>query len=382
MHAHPGQARNALLAGLLVTAAFVVVEAVAGFLTNSLALVSDAGHMLADSGGLVLALGAATLARRPASGRHTYGLARFEVLVVPLHVVILMGIAGYIVFESISHLRHTPEVATTPVMLVGAAGLAVNLAVVRLLHSHGSHNLNVRAATLEASVDAIGSVAVIVSAGIIALGGWQGIDAIARLARIDPHACGLGFLAAADWHHDPLGQQLDYFRRHMDWAASLNRPYPHLQRAWAWLHAHRPAPAPGGLCWGDAKLGNCVFRNGRLVAMLDWEGCHLGSPVMDLAWWITIDRCLSEGYGVPRLPGLPGREASVARWEAASGLPATDLAYYEVFSAFKLASIMARIGTLFQQRGLLPEGFEMDIDNGAARVLAKFGELHGLGSAP
>ncbi len=182
MHAHPGQARNALLAGLLVTAAFVVVEAVAGFLTNSLALVSDAGHMLADSGGLVLALGAATLARRPASGRHTYGLARFEVLVVPLHVVILMGIAGYIVFESISHLRHTPEVATTPVMLVGAAGLAVNLAVVRLLHSHGSHNLNVRAATLEASVDAIGSVAVIVSAGIIALGGWQGIDAIAGLA--------------------------------------------------------------------------------------------------------------------------------------------------------------------------------------------------------
>ena len=210
----------------------------------------------------------------------------------------------------------------------------------------------------------------------------QGIDAIARLARIDPHACGLGFLAAADWHHDPLGQQLDYFRRHMDWAASLNRPYPHLQRAWAWLHAHRPAPEPGGLCWGDAKLGNCVFRNGRLAAMLDWEGCHLGSPVMDLSWWITIDRCLSEGYGVPRLPGLPGREASVARWEAASGLPATDLAYYEVFSAFKLASIMARIGTLFQQRGLLPEGFEMDIDNGAARVLAKFGELHGLGSAP
>lgn len=182
MHAHPGQARNALLAGLIVTAAFVVVEAVAGFLTNSLALLSDAGHMLADSGGLVLALGAATLARRPASGRHTYGLARFEVLVVPLHVVILMCIAGYIAFESVSHLRNTPEVDTTPVMLVGAAGLAVNLAVVRLLHSHGSHNLNVRAATLEATVDAVGSVAVIVSAGIIALGGWEGIDAVAGLA--------------------------------------------------------------------------------------------------------------------------------------------------------------------------------------------------------
>lgn len=194
VHAHPEQARRALIAGLLVTASFVIVEAVAGFLTNSLALVSDAGHMLADSGGLVLALGAATLARRPATGRHTYGFARFEVLVVPLHVVLLMFIAGYIAFESIDHLRNTPAVDTTPVMLVGAAGLAVNLAVVRLLHSHGSHNLNVRAATLEATVDAFGSVAVIVSAGIIALGGWDGIDAIAGLliaALVVPRALSL-----------------------------------------------------------------------------------------------------------------------------------------------------------------------------------------------
>ncbi len=194
MHTHPEQARRALIAGLLVTATFVFVEAVAGFLTNSLALVSDAGHMLADSGGLILALGAATLARRPAGGRHTYGFARFEVLVVPLHVVLLMFIAGYIAFESIDHLRNTPSVDTTPVLIVGAAGLAVNLAVVRLLHSHSHTNLNVRAATLEASVDALGSVAVIVSAAVIALGGWEGIDAIAGLliaALVVPRAAGL-----------------------------------------------------------------------------------------------------------------------------------------------------------------------------------------------
>lgn len=182
MHAHPEQARKALAAGLGLTLTFVVVEAVAGWLTNSLALVSDAGHMLADSAGLILALGAATLARRPAGGRHTYGYARFEVLVVPIHVVLLTLIAGYIAFESIQHLRNTPEVATTPVMLVGAGGLAVNLLVVRLLHSHGSENLNMRAATLEATVDAVGSVAVIISAFIISLGGWAGIDAITGLA--------------------------------------------------------------------------------------------------------------------------------------------------------------------------------------------------------
>jgi len=209
----------------------------------------------------------------------------------------------------------------------------------------------------------------------------QGIDAIARLARIDPRARGFEFLVAPQWKDDPLGQQLEYFRRHMRWAESLNRPYPHLRGADAWLHANRPAPALGALCWGDAKLGNCVFRDGRLVALLDWESAHLGSPVMDLAWWITLDRCLCEGYGVPRLPGLPGRAASVARWEAGTGLCATDLEYYEVFSAFKLASIMARIGTLFAQRGLLPAGFPMDTDNGAARVLAVLGEQHGFGVA-
>ena len=208
----------------------------------------------------------------------------------------------------------------------------------------------------------------------------QGIDAIARLARIDPWAQGFEFLAAPEWRDDPLGQQLEYFRAHMCWAESLNRPYPHLQRAWSWLRDHRPAPMPGGLCWGDAKLGNCVFRNGRLVAMLDWEGAHLGSPVMDLAWWLTLDRCLCEGYGLPRLAGLPGRAESVARWEAGAGQSATDLEYYEVFSAFKFASIMARIGTLFQQRGLAPEGFQMDTDNGGARVLSLLGERYGFGS--
>ncbi len=182
MHAHSGQARKALIAGLGLTVAFVVIEAVAGYLTDSLALVSDAGHMLADSAGLILALGAATLARRPAAGRRTYGYARFEVLVVPVHVVLLGVIAGYIVVQSFAHLRDTPTIETTPVIVVGLGGLLVNLLVVRLLHGHSENNLNMRAATLEATVDAVGSVAVVVSATVIAFGGWAGIDALVGLA--------------------------------------------------------------------------------------------------------------------------------------------------------------------------------------------------------
>ena len=205
----------------------------------------------------------------------------------------------------------------------------------------------------------------------------EGIDLVAAIGSIDISDGQFDFLDQPRFGSTPLDQMLGYFRNHMLWAESLNRPYPHLHRACDWLEANRPANQPAGLCWGDAKLGNCIYRDGRLVAAFDWEGAHLGSPVADLAWWLTIDRCLSEGYGVPRLAGLPAHDESVARWEAASGRKADNLEYYEVFSAFKLASIMARIGTVFAQRGLLPKGFQMDTDNGAAKVLALMGAQHG-----
>lgn len=192
-HTHEG-ARRALIAGLALTAAFVVIEAVTGFLTGSLALVSDAGHMLADSAGLILALGAATIARKAPDDRRTFGYARAEVLAVPVHVVLLFMIAGYIVFESVRRLGSTPEITTGPVIVVGVAGLAINLVVLRLLHGHSHDNLNIRGATLEAIADTLGSVAVIVSAVAISFGAWEGIDALVGLgiaAFIIPRAWSL-----------------------------------------------------------------------------------------------------------------------------------------------------------------------------------------------
>jgi cobalt-zinc-cadmium efflux system protein len=170
--------RRSLIFGLAVTAAFVVIEAVAGFVAGSLALVSDAGHTLADSAGLILALAAATMARRPADSRRTYGYARFEVLAVPVHVTLLLGIAAYILWESVSRFGGGHDVDAGPVIVVGLAGLAVNLAVMGLLHRHAHDNLNARAASIEAAADALSSVAVVVSGVVIALGGWQGVDAL------------------------------------------------------------------------------------------------------------------------------------------------------------------------------------------------------------
>lgn len=183
MHTPHDSARKALFAALVLTLLFVAVEAITGYLAGSLALVSDAGHMLADSAGLLLALAATTLARRPADSRRTFGYARAEVLSVPLHVALLAAIAGYILFESARRLSgDAPELDTGPVIVVGVAGLAVNLLVLRLLHGHSHDNLNIRGATLEAMADALGSVAVIVSSAAIALGAWRGIDTLVALA--------------------------------------------------------------------------------------------------------------------------------------------------------------------------------------------------------
>lgn len=173
---------RALLLGLGLTALFVVIEAVTGLAGGSLALLSDAGHSLADSAGLLLALAATTAGRRPADERRTYGYARFEVLAVPVHVALLFAIAGYILYESVSRLGGSPEIHTGPVLVVAAAGLLVNLAVIGLLRGHAHENLNARAALLEAAADAAGSVAVLASTAFIALGGWKGADALVGLA--------------------------------------------------------------------------------------------------------------------------------------------------------------------------------------------------------
>lgn len=194
------------------------------------------------------------------------------------------------------------------------------------------------------------------------------IDAVAALGRVDWQERGLGFLDA------PLGttrvqHQLEGFAKHLAWTESLARPYPELRAALAWLHAHAPELRLPGLCWGDAKIGNCLFAEGRLVAALDWEMPWIGDPVADLAWFLVLDRALSEGYGVPRLAALPDRAVTVARWEAAAGRKAEHLDYYERFAATRFAIIMARAGKLYMERGWLPAESEADVRNGGMAVL-------------
>lgn len=209
---------------------------------------------------------------------------------------------------------------------------------------------------------------------------WMaGIDALGAISRVDWRACGLDFLAPRAGC-TPLQAQLDYYRSALAWAESLGRPYPHLHAGLAWLDAHQPADEPTALVWGDAKLGNCVFDGTRLAAVLDWEQAALANPVDDLAWWLMVDESLSAGYGAPRLTGLPTREASIARWETAAGRKARDLDYYEVFAAWRMAYVLARLGTLFTARGWVRAEVEMDVNNGGATLLARHAQRLGFAS--
>jgi cobalt-zinc-cadmium efflux system protein len=182
-HPHPAERPIRVLAlGLGLTLGFAGVEALVGWLSGSLALVADAGHMLVDSAGLVLALVAAQLARRPVDASRTYGYARAEVVVVPLHVVFMFALSGYILYESIQRFGSGEAITAVPVLITGVIGLAVNLLVFRLIHDHAETNLNVRGASLEVLSDAIGSVAVIVTAAVALFADVPWLDPLAGLA--------------------------------------------------------------------------------------------------------------------------------------------------------------------------------------------------------
>ena len=190
MHNHGGVARS-LKIGLALTLGFAIFEVFTGLFAGSLALIADAGHMLVDSAGLVLALAATYLARRPSDIRRTYGYARVEVLVVPLHVFLMLGLSAYIVFEAIGRLGETQRIEWPPVLLAGVVGLGLNFVVLRLLHGHAHDNLNARSAMFEVTADALGSVGVIVSALAISLFGWTQADVVISLviaALIVPRA--------------------------------------------------------------------------------------------------------------------------------------------------------------------------------------------------
>ncbi len=177
-----GRHRQSLLLALGLTSVYLIVEVVGGILTGGLALLADAGHMLTDVAGLVLALFAITYAQRPPTARHTYGYYRTEILAALLNGALLFAVAGYILIEAWRRFQDPPSVQSGPMILIALIGLGVNLVSAWLLHRGSGESLNVRGAYLEVLSDMLGSLGVLVAGAIIFFTGWPYADPLFSVA--------------------------------------------------------------------------------------------------------------------------------------------------------------------------------------------------------
>ena len=171
--------RGRLVMAVAVLGVVLVAEVVAGLVTGSLALLSDAGHMLTDVMGIAMALAAIHVADRAGERRHrTYGLYRLEILAALANAVLLFGVAIYVLVEAIARIGDAPHVAAGPVIGVAVVGLVANVVAFLLLREGSSESLNVEGAYLEVLSDLVGSVGVIVGAGVMGLTGWAWVDPV------------------------------------------------------------------------------------------------------------------------------------------------------------------------------------------------------------
>jgi cobalt-zinc-cadmium efflux system protein len=173
--------RGKLLVVFAITFTVMAAEIIGAFLTGSLALLADAGHMFTDSTGLLIALIAASLALKPPTLKRTWGYKRAEIIAAAFQAALLLVVGTFVIVEGIRRFFEPPEIAGPAMLWFGVIGLAGNAIGLIVLASGRNHNFNMKAAFLEVLNDALGSVAVITAAIIIAVTGWVQADAIVSL---------------------------------------------------------------------------------------------------------------------------------------------------------------------------------------------------------
>jgi len=277
-HDGPRTGRRRLAIALSITAVILVAEVVGAAITGSLALLVDAAHMLTDAAGLTIALIAVTVSTRPASTRRTWGLARAEVLGATAQAAILLAVGVFVLIEAVQRLFDPPTIASGPLLVFGVIGLVGNVASIAVLASGRAATLNLRAAFLEVVNDALGSIAVIAAAIVIALTGWQSADAVAAIligALILPRAV----LLLRDTGNvllesTPKGVDLDSIRLHI-------MELPHVQAVHD-LHVTQIATGLPVLTAHVVVDDSCFF-DGHAPKMLDeLQQCvaqHFAMPI-------------------------------------------------------------------------------------------------------
>lgn len=163
---------------LMLTTLFLIVEIVAGFITQSLALLSDAAHMFTDAAALAIALVAMKIGKLPPDNKRMFGYQRFEILAALFNALMLFVVAIYILYEAYQRFSQPPEIQSLGMMGVAVIGLIINLISMRILFSSSQESLNVKGAYLEVLSDAVGSVGVIIGGALIYFTGWMWVDTV------------------------------------------------------------------------------------------------------------------------------------------------------------------------------------------------------------
>jgi cobalt-zinc-cadmium efflux system protein len=268
-HDHSGTGTTRLAVALGITAVVMGAEVVGSILTGSLALLTDAAHMLTDAGGLLIALIATFLVSRPPSARRTWGFKRAEVIAASVQSILLVGVGVFVAIEAVRRLFETHEILSGELVVFGIVGLVGNIACVFVLFGARGKNMNLRAAFLDVLSDTLGSVAVIVAAVIMLLTAAAGhpfyqADAIAALvvaALIVPRAIKL---LKDTWsvllESTPKGIELDELREHF-------LELPHVQDVHD-LHVTQIATGIPVLT-AHVVVDESCFKDGHAPEMLD-----------------------------------------------------------------------------------------------------------------
>lgn len=196
--------------------------------------------------------------------------------------------------------------------------------------------------------------------------------ALTGIHAVDIDALGLGFLDRPELGATPLDQQIAEWRDTYTWAAEgeINRT---VEAGFEWIEANRPTePEPTLLNWGDARLGNLLIGEDLGVSgMLDWEMVCLGSPELDLGWWLLLQRHHTEGIGLPLPEGFPDHAQIIARYSELTGHQVRHAEFYETFAALRLSILLHRAGNMMIDAGLLPPDAPMKYNNPASQILAR-----------
>jgi aminoglycoside phosphotransferase (APT) family kinase protein len=195
----------------------------------------------------------------------------------------------------------------------------------------------------------------------------RGLSTLARVHAIDWRAAGL------DWLVPPgvtpgVDTQVALWERYYR-AELRDRVHPLADRAFAWLHAERPRMSEVGLCWGDPRPGNIIWRDATPACVTDFEAASIAPPELDVGWWLMFDRTMHEVVGAARPEGDPTRDEQLRMYEAASGRAVPDVRWFEICAAARYCAIVVRVMNRAVDRGLMPDDHVIWRENPAVTAL-------------